>query len=262
MLSNTRDHQGIAGSGQAANLLPANNQRPARVPPWKIGAGLIVCAAVLVSVYACDRWTQFDGASNFSPLSVQTHTSIVAGDRVPVALGVVRIFRNGAPLDPSLAFDQRVASVLVETQLFSHLIYPDQGRPSLEGRKHVTVRLLVNETAERHAGWNAFKGFAIGASLFLLAPFVSLEYDYASQMTLELHRWDGHTKRYTAVSSGTAHYHLFGATPLITEELNGQVTERTLNALMVQLVNDAGLYMAGAAPLRVSPLEAAPPPVF
>jgi hypothetical protein len=144
-------------------------------------------------------------------------------------------------------------SALRETQLFSQLIYPDYDQPALEGQKYVAARLSVSETADRHAGRNAFKGFVVGASMFLLTPFLPLEYGYASQMTLELQRWDGERKHYTAASQGTAYYQLFGATPLLTEELKGQVTERCLNDLMVQLVSDAGFYRASAAPLLAHP---------
>jgi len=207
---------------------------------------LIVSLGLLVLGSGCDRWTKLEGMPNIPALLVSTSTP--THDRVPAALGVVRTLRNGAPLDPSVEFERRVVSALRETQLFSQLIYPDYDQPPLEGQKYVAARLLVSETADRHAGRNAFKGFVVGASMFLLTPFLPLEYGYASQMTLELQRWDGETKHYTAASQGTAYYQLFGATPLLTEELKGQVTERCLNDLMVQLGSDAGFYRASAAP--------------
>ena len=90
--------------------------------------------------------------------------------------------------------------------------------------------------------------------MFLLSPVIALDYDYAAQASLELERWDGQVKHYEARSAGTAHYHLFGATPLMIGELKGQVTEACLTELMDQLVRDTNFYMASNAPLPNSPI--------
>jgi hypothetical protein len=57
---------------------------------------------------------------------------------------------------------------------------------------------------------------------------------------------------YEARSSGTAHYNLFGASPVVIDELKGQVIETCLNSLMNQLVQDTPLYMASKTPLPAS----------
>ena len=85
--------------------------------------------------------------------------------------------------------------------------------------------------------------------MFLLSPVIELDYDYAAQASLELERWDGQVKRYEARSAGTAHYHLFGATPIMIGELKGQVTEACLTELMDQLVRNTNFYMASNTPL-------------
>jgi hypothetical protein len=85
--------------------------------------------------------------------------------------------------------------------------------------------------------------------MFLLSPFINLEYGYAANVALELERWDGHVQRYEANSSGAVHYKLFGATPVMIEELKGHVTEACLTDLTSQLVRDTALYMASSAPL-------------
>lgn len=253
MFPDTQNCKDPAISGARANLRQWCGQLPARVPhKKKIGAGLIACLGIFALSHACQGATQVELVPNIPERPV-LRTSAPTTDRVPATLDVVRTIRNGAPLDPSIAFDQRVLIALRETQLFSHLIYPGHGQPTLEGQKHVTARLSVSETVDRYAGNNAFKGFVVGASMFLLTPLLPLKYSYASQMTLDLQRWDGDTRHYTADSHGTIHYQLFSATPLLTEELKGQVTERCLNALMVQLVNDAGFYRASAAPLLAHP---------
>ena len=87
--------------------------------------------------------------------------------------------------------------------------------------------------------------------MFLLSPVIELDYDYAAQASLELERWDGQVKRYEARSAGTAHYHVFGATPIMIGELKGQVTEACLTALMDQLVRDTTFYMASNTPLPI-----------
>jgi hypothetical protein len=85
--------------------------------------------------------------------------------------------------------------------------------------------------------------------MFLLSPAIELDYAYAARTTLELERWDGEVKRYEARSTGTAHYNLFGATPIVLDELKGQVTEACLTDLVDQLVRDTGFYVASGTPL-------------
>lgn len=80
-------------------------------------------------------------------------------------------------------------------------------------------------------------------------PFVDFEYDYAAKIGLELERWDGQIKRYEGTSSGTVQYKLFGATPVMIDELKGHVTEACLTELTAQLVHDTTLYLANSAPV-------------
>jgi hypothetical protein len=56
-------------------------------------------------------------------------------------------------------------------------------------------------------------------------------------------------KRYESQSAGTARYHLFGATPIMIDELKGHVTESCLTTLAHQLVQDTAFYSAGSAPI-------------
>jgi hypothetical protein len=79
-----------------------------------------------------------------------------------------------------------------------------------------------------------------------------LEYDYAAHLSLELERWDGQVKRYESQSAGTARYHLFGATPIMVDELKGHVTESCLTELARQIVNDMAFFSASSAPLSES----------
>ena len=91
--------------------------------------------------------------------------------------------------------------------------------------------------------------------MFTLAPFISLNYDYAAEMSLEMERWDGQIKRYNATSNGSAHYNLFGANPEVIEQLKGQVTEACLSALLNQVIQDSTFYLASREQPQGSPIR-------
>jgi hypothetical protein len=164
-----------------------------------------------------------------------------------------RMTQNGAPQNPSTEVEHRILNTVQETRVFSTLI-PLGGNVAPLGDKVVTARITFDETIDSHSGETAWKGFLIGASMFLLSPVIDLDYDYAAEATLELGRWDGQVKRYTARSAGTAHYTVFAASPTLIGELKGQVTEACLTDLMDQLTRDTNFYMASTAPLPDSPI--------
>jgi len=201
-------------------------------------AGLIV---VLAS--GCSHWIELTDQATPSPSS---QTTIPSDLRVPLLLETVRVSQNGAPLATPTALERQVLGALETTQLFSQHFQSGYAQPA-PNQAHVTIRLSMDNHVEPHAGEAAFRGFVIGASMFLLAPVISLEYDYGTQMALEVERWDGQTKQYTASSSGSAHYYLFGASPHVIEELKGQVTDHCLASLLDQLVRDHIFYLADAS---------------
>ncbi len=208
---------------------------------------------VLCGMTACTRWIDVIPPSS-GPQETIAH-SLPSDERVPLVMDTFRLSQNGTPQHPSPDVERRVLYAVQETRLFSTLV-PLGGTPASTGGKTVIARLTFDETIDPHTGHTAFKGIVIGASMFLLSPIIELDYDYAAQASLEVERWDGQVKRYEARSSGTAHYHLFGATPIMIEELKGQVTEACLNDLMAQLVRDTTLYMASKTPLPDSPIDA------
>jgi len=165
-----------------------------------------------------------------------------------------RISQNGTPQNPSSETERRVLNAVQETRLFSTLV-PLGGVSALPNGKAVTARVTFDETVDSHSGDTALKGIVIGASMFLLSPLIELDYDYTAQAHLELERWDGHVTHYQAQSSGTAHYNLFGASPVVINDLKGQVIETCLNSLMNQLVQDTPLYMASKTPLPASTIH-------
>ncbi len=211
-------------------------------------AGLLMIAALT----GCTRW--IDVMPSSTGRAESPARAVEEQERVPLVMESFRLVTNGSPQDPSASVERRVLNHVQETKLFSTLIPLGSGPGSAPG-KTVAARLVIEETVDPHSGETAFKGFVIGASMFLLSPAIELTYDYAAQATLELERWDGEVKRYAAQSAGTARYNLFGATPLMIDELKGQVTEACLTQLIDQLVNDTTFYVASSAPLPDGPIR-------
>jgi hypothetical protein len=199
----------------------------------------------------CTRWIDVIPSSTSRQESVTQ--SILNDERVPLVMDGFRMTQNGAPQNPSTEVEHRILNTVQETRLFSTLV-PLGGNAASLGDKVVTARITFDETIDPHSGETAWKGFVIGASMFLLSPMIELDYDYAAQASLELERWDGQVKRYEARSAGTAHYTLFAATPILIGELKGQVTEACLTELMDQLIQDTSFYVASSTPLPDSPI--------
>ncbi len=193
----------------------------------------------------CTRSIELKPASVHSQSS-DTHL-LATDERVPLVMDSFHLSRNGAPQNPSTEAERRILNRVQETHLFSTLIPLGAQSDSL-GEKAVSARITLDETIEPHSWLSAFKGIILGGSMFLLSPFVDFEYDYAAKVGLELERWDGQVKRYEGISSGTVQYKLFGATPVMIDELKGHVTEACLTELTAQLVRDTTLYMASSAP--------------
>lgn len=202
-----------------------------------IGVGL--CMAV-----GCARSIELKPASAESQAAI-TH-SLPSDERVPFVMDSLHLSRNGSPQNPSTETERRILARIQDTRLFSTLIPLGRQADSL-GDKIIAARITMDETIEPHSWLAAFKGILIGGSMFLLSPFIDFEYEYAASVGLELERWDGQIRRYEARSSGTVHYNLFGATPVMIDELKGHVTEACLSDVAGQLVRDTTQYMASSA---------------
>jgi hypothetical protein len=199
----------------------------------------------------CSHWIelpQSTGDADLAPISV------IAQDRVPLIIEAVRSTQNGAALGTSGEIERHVLSAFENSRLFSEYFQSGYAQPMAD-RPYVKARLSMENTVEPHAGDAALKGIVVGASMFLLAPVIELQYGYGSQMTLEIERWDGQVKRYVTSSAGTARYNLFGASPQVIEELKGQVTDRCLTALLHQVVQDTSFYLASSTPSFKSPIH-------
>lgn len=216
---------------------------------WTI-LGLVVLTTT-TAVGCTTRWIDITPSptSRHEPVT----QSILNDERVPLVMDGFRMTQNGAPQNPSSEVERRILNTVHETHLFSTLVPLGGNAPSL-GDKVVTARVTFDETIDSHSGETAWKGFLIGASMFLLSPVIDLDYDYAAEASFELGRWDGQVKRYKARSAGTAHYTVFAASPTMIGELKGQVTETCLTDLMDQLIRDTNFYMVSSAPLPDSPI--------
>jgi hypothetical protein len=204
--------------------------------------GWVMLGLFTMATLGCGRWIDVMPPP---PSDTSSVTRTVSKDeRVPLVVEGFHVVQNGAPQHPSSDLERRLLTSVQETRLFSTVI-PLGGDSSSLSEKTVTARMTLEETIDPRSGASAWKGFLVGASMFLLAPLIELDYGYAAQATLELERWDGDVRRYEAASSGTARYHLFGATPILFDELKGQVTETCLQDLMRQLVRDSERYLAG-----------------
>ena len=206
---------------------------------------LACCGLILITIGGCSHWIEMTNPSADS--NEEASQVIARNEQVPLILDRIHTSRNGSPQNSSSEAEQRILSSLADIGLFSHLASVNAAAEAVG--KTVHAKLRVDEAIDPHAGGAALKGIVIGASMYILTPFLPLEYDYSAHLTLELERWDGEIKRYESQAAGTARYHLFGATPIMIDELKGHVTETCLTELARQIVKDTTFFSASSAPL-------------
>jgi len=197
----------------------------------------------------CSHWIELTVPTDAAP---PTGTTVATDARVPLLLETIRVTHNGSSIAPPAILERQVFGAFEATRLFSQHYQSGYTQPGAD-QARVTVRLSIDNLVEPHAGQAAWRGFVVGASMFALAPFISLNYDYSTEMSLEMERWDGQIKQYTATSNGSAHYNLFGANPEVIEQLKGQVTEACLSSLLNQVIDDSPFYLASSEQPRGNP---------
>jgi hypothetical protein len=202
-----------------------------------IGGGLTISIALGTG---CSHRIELASLTNTAP---PANVTVASEARMPVLLETIRVTHNGSSIAPPTILERQVLGAIEATRLFSQHYQSGYIQPPAD-QARIIMRLSIDNLVEPHAGQAAWHGFLIGASMFTLAPFLSLNYDYSAQMSLELERWDGQTRQYTAVSNGSAHYKLFGANPEVIEQLKGQVTEAGLSSLLNQVIQDSTFYLA------------------
>jgi len=199
----------------------------------------------------CSHWIELAGPTDAAPPASAT---VATDARVPLLLETIRVTHNGSSIAPPAILERQVLGAIEATRLFSQHYQSGSAQPAAD-QARVTLRLSIDNLVEPHAGQAAWRGFVVGASMFALAPFISLNYDYGAEMALEMERWDGQIKQYTATSKGSAHYHLFGASPDIIEQLKGQVTEACLSSLLNQVIQDSPFYLTSTPQPRGNPIR-------
>lgn len=208
----------------------------------RLSAALTLLLGLSLLSTGCSRWVEMnaiEAAEPHAPAVTPQH----GGMRVPAVLSSFTVLQNGSTMAPTSDLEHRVLETLADTELFSRLVYPGY-RDLQPTEDQVRAKLTVSLFPEPHAGAAAWKGIVIGASMFLLAPVLPLEYDYGARMTLELVQADGSSHQYSASAEGTARYHLFGATHLATDEVKAQVLESCLSRLRQELVKDRQFVQA------------------
>ena len=214
--------------------------------------GQIVSRPLIGSVLAltlglgtgCSHWIELAVPTDAAP---PTNATVATDARVPLLLETIRVTHNGSSIPPPESLERQVLGAIEATRLFSQHYQSGHTQPATD-QARVTMRLSIDNLVEPHAGQAAWRGFVVGASMFALAPFISLNYDYGAEMSLEMERWDGQIKQYTATSNGSAHYNLFGANPEVIEQLKGRVTEACLSSLLNQVIQDSTFYLASSEP--------------
>lgn len=200
------------------------------------------------------------GCSHSIELAIPTNVmppvsaTVVTDARVPLLLETLQVTENGTAIAPPAPLERLVLGAIESTRLFSQQYQSGQSQSAAD-QPRVTVRLSVNNLVEPHTGQAAWRDVVVVASLFTLAPFISLDYDYGTAMALEIERWDGQVKHYNASSNGSARYTLFGAPPAVIEELKEQVTEACLSSLLNQVVRDWTFYLASHEQPRGRPIQ-------
>jgi hypothetical protein len=189
----------------------------------------------------CSHWIELAAPTDTTP---PVSATVATDARVPLLLETIRVTHNGSAIAPPAILERQVLGAIEATRLFSQHYQSGHAQP-VASQARVTVRLSIDNLVEPHAGQAAWRGLLVGASMFTLAPFIPLNYDYGAQMSLEMERWDGQTKHYSATSNGSAHYYLFGANPEVIEQLKGQVTEACLSSLLDQVIHDSTFFLAG-----------------
>ena len=199
----------------------------------------------------CSHWIELAGPTETTP---PVSATVATDARVPLLLETIRVTHNGSAIAPPAILERQVLGAIEATRLFSQHYQSGHAQPAAS-QARVTVRLSIDNLVEPHAGQAAWRSLLVSASMFTLAPFIPLNYDYGAQMSLEMERWDGQTKHYSATSNGSAHYYLFGANPEVIEQLKGQVTEACLSSLLDQVIQDSTFFLASSMQPQNRPIR-------
>jgi len=207
-----------------------------------VASGAILSAGCGVSIGITER-----AATTHLPAAAQPPNSGPAPRGVIESVAVKRNLVTG---DPEPKLTQEFISGAQRAAIFSDL---STDRNSRNPMRDIGITLSVNETLDAHRDENQMRQERIERSyLFpIITPFYILyhrfEGDFESHMVLDVERWDGETRRYTARSRGRMEYS-YNADPAPSQqELIRQVTANVLQSLVNQMAGDRSFFVPPSA---------------
>ena len=196
---------------------------------------------LLCCLLGCVHRLQIDqlppGSEDFSPSAV--------GVVIPATLKAVELRVNGSDVDPDPEFVKFVLGKLRRTHVFSEVNLPEDMSKTKGREKAVRLRLFVDSRVDTHETATLLKFVATCASLFLLSPVLALTDDFDTTIQLKIVRFDGEEKYYNTGMKGTNQYSIFN-TSKSRKEVRREVIEKTVNALMKQLIDDIDFFATKA----------------
>jgi hypothetical protein len=158
----------------------------------------------------------------------------------------VAIKRNLVARDSDSQLTQEFIAGVRQAGLFSEFATNRESRNSM---RDVGVVLSVNETLDAHRDENQMRQERIERSFLLpvITPFYILyhkfEGDFESHMVLDVERWDGEMRRYTARARGRMEYPYNADPEPSQQELIRQVTANVLQSLVNQMARDRSFFV-------------------
>jgi hypothetical protein len=169
-----------------------------------------------------------------------------AGPAPRGVIEAVAIKRNLVARDPEPKLTQEFLAGARQAGLFSDL---STSRESRDPMRDMGITLSVNETLDAHRDENQMRQERIERSWLLpiITPFYIMyhrfEGDFESQMVLDVERWDGETRRYTARARGRMEYSYNADPEPSQQELIRQVTANVLQSLVNQMAADRSFFV-------------------
>jgi len=198
---------------------------------------IIVLIVLLFCLPGCAHWLEVyqepPGSENFLPSEI--------GVVIPAILKAVEVRVNGNEVDPDPEFVRLILQKIRRTYIFSEINLPEDASKMKMREKAVRLWLLVDSKVNMHETANLLKFAATCASLFLLSPVLSLTDDFDATITFKAVRYDGEEKYYKSRMKGTNHYSIFN-TSQSRRHVRTEVTEKTLNSLMRQIMKDIDFF--------------------
>ena len=169
-----------------------------------------------------------------------------AGPRPRGVIESIVIKRNLTAREADAQLTQEFLEGVRQVNLFSEVSTSRESRNSM---RDVGMLLSVSETLDTHRDENQMRQERIERSYLLpvITPFYILyhkfESEFESNMTLEVDRWDGETRRYTARARGRMQYPYNADPEPSQQELIRQVTATVLQALSGQMARDRTFFV-------------------